>query len=166
MIKSFLNGIGFGFGFCLAVGLVIWLTSQFGDQISGPIIHSSSDQENNYKEKNKWNDLTIEEKINKTSAIAIVRFKKEQDDLNAAYVEDILLRIPNTKLSIDIGDRIEKSDFYSQGGISRDRNGLVIFFVRNPGLEIGQSYLYDDRMIGEGDMPLELFLRKFKASNL
>lgn len=165
MIKSFLNGIGFGFGFCLAVAVVAWAVSQFGDPIGKRIIHSSSELEIGYEEKNKWNDLTIEEKINKTSAIAIIRFRKEADNLNAAYVEDIVRRDPNSKLSIKLGDRLEKSDFYSQGGIGRDRNGVVIFYVRNPGVEIGQSYLYDDRMVGEGDMPLELFMRKFKEAS-
>lgn len=127
------------------------------------MIHS--EQGIGYEEKNEWNDLTIEEKIKKTSAVAIVRFRKEADELNAAYVEDIVRRDPNSKFGIKPGDRLESSDFYSQGGIARDRNGVVIFYVRNPGVEIGQSYLYDDRMVGEGDMPLELFIRKFKETN-
>lgn len=163
MFKSFVNGIGFGFGFCLAVAVVALAVSQFKYPIGQGMVHS--EQGIGYEEKNEWNDLAIEEKIKKTSAVAIVRFRKEADGLNAAYVEDIVRREPNTKLNIKPGDRLERADFYSQGGIGRDRNGVVIHYVRNPGEEIGQSYLYDDRMVAEGDMPLKLFVRKLKEAN-
>lgn len=162
MIKWFLNGVGFGFGFCLAVAIVFWALSYIDDPSGEFVFHSSLDQEADYKERNQWRDLAIDEKIDRATAIAILRFRKEPDGLNAAYVEEIVRRDPDTELAIDVGDRLERSDFYSQGGSSQDRNGVVIFFVRNPGVEIEQGYLYDDRLIGEGGMPLQLFIEKFK----
>ena len=162
MIKSFLNGVGFGFGFCLAVALVLWVLPHFHDPFGGALRGSTSTPVVSSEERGKWNALSLEEKIEKSTAVAIVRFKDEEDALKAAYVEAVVKRDPSVELTISPGDRLEKADFYSQGGNNRDRDGVIVFYVRNPAVEIAQSYLYDDRLIADGDMPLHVFMKKYK----
>lgn len=162
MFRSFLNGIGFGFGFSLAIAIVVFVLSQFSDLLGENLIVPANEEGLSYEEMNVWHDLPLEEKIEKSTAIAILRFKKEEQGLNRAYVDQVFKRQSNVSLKVEVGDRVERSDFYSQGGMARDRNGVVVFYIRKPGVEIAQSYLYGDRMVGEGDIPLEIFLNKYE----
>ena len=113
---------------------------------------------------NEWNDLSVAERIDRSSAVALVRFEKKDEGLMSAYVENILKKESLVELPVNIGDRLENSDYYSQGGYQRDRNGILIYFEGSPGKERSKSYLYEDRIASSGDMPLEIFFKEIQTS--
>lgn len=155
MLKTFSKGLAFGVGFAIALVAVFAIVSLFD--------FSQSVESNTVRSMegiNRWNELTINEKIDRSSAVALVRFKSEPEGLNAAYIDSIVTKDSSVKLDIDSGDRLEELDFYSSGH-GNDRNGELLFFVGSTGQRRDRAFLYDDRLIAAGDMPLEIFLRKF-----
>jgi hypothetical protein len=166
VLKKLLHGFIFGLGFSLAVLLVGWTFHSY--QSSSPnktkfvVPHEGG---MSYKEQAKWRDLPVSEKIPKLSGAVLLRFKEGDDQLMAAYVENIFTKDSSIKIPLGIGDRVRKSDYYAQVGPSRNRDGILLMYVDNPPKEIEGAYLYDSRLVAHGDMPLKVFLKKFEEAN-
>jgi len=92
--------------------------------------------------------------------LALVRFKDGEDSLKKAYVEKILTKENSIKLPLEVGDRVEKEDYYPSAG-SSSRNGVLLIFTGMPTRKIESAYMYEDKLIGHGDMPLENLMKKF-----
>lgn len=159
MIKLFVKGLIFGAGFAVALVAVFIIFSQYQISSFTPPEGGSV----SYETMNEWGDLSIAERVEKSSVVALIRFNKEPDKLNSAYVAQILKKAPSTKIDIGVGQRMEESDFYSNEG-SRDRNGVIAFYTEHSSHARGKAYLYDDRLVGSGDMPLKVFLKLFEKS--
>jgi hypothetical protein len=66
-------------------------------------------------------------------------------------------------LNIKTGDSFESLRFYPRKD-GRLRSGVLIFFSGSPAIERATLYLYEDRIIGYGDMPLSVAIEKFKKN--
>lgn len=163
MLKKLLHGFIYGIGFSLAVLLAAWGFTTY--QLSTTNKTKSlahHDKEISYEERAKWRELPISEKIPKLTGVVLLRFKEEDNNFMAAYVESIFTKDSSVKLPLNIGDRVDKSDYYAKGGHFRNRDGILLMFVGNQPKIVEETYLYDSRLVTDGDMPLELFLKKFK----
>jgi hypothetical protein len=166
VLKKLLHGFIFGLGFSLAIILVAWIVNTYQSSFSNKTKFVVPQEEAmSYKEMAKWRELPISEKIPKLSGAVLLRFKEGADQHMAAYVENIFTKNSSVKIPLSIGDRVEKSDYYAQKGPSRNRDGILLMYIDNPPKEIEGAYLYDNRLVAHGDMPLEVFLKKFKEAN-
>lgn len=166
MLNKFLHGFMFGLGLSLAVLLVGWMFTTY--QVSSTNKEKfiiPQEEGMSYEEKAKWRELPISKKIPKLSGAVLLRFKDEDNQLMAAYVERVFTKDSTVKMPLNIGDRVEKSDYYAKGGHSRNRDGILLMYVDNPPKEIEGAYLYDSRLVAHGDMPLEMFLKEFNEAN-
>ena len=164
MIKLFLRGLVFGLGFCTAVGIALFVAShlQFSERQSQAAVKTSfSALDEKMQREANWRELSLSEKLNRATAIVVLRFNKEEQGLNRAYVEKVVKKHPNVQLNLEVGSEVEKANFFSEGGNTRDRNGVVKFYTQNPALEVEGLYLYDDRLIGEGSIPLHVLLNNY-----
>jgi len=166
VFKKLLHGFIYGLGFSLAVLLVGWVFTSY--QLSSTntekfIVPQEGGM--SYEEKAEWRELPIPKKIPKLSGAVLLRFKKEANNLMAAYVESVFTKDSTVQIPLNIGDRVEKSDYYAKDEPSRHRDGILLMYVDNPPKEIEGAYLYDSRFVAHGDMPLELFLKKFEEAN-
>ncbi|MFY9327341.1 MAG: hypothetical protein WAO76_04885 [Georgfuchsia sp.] len=166
MLKKLLYGFIFGLGFSLAVLLVGWMfiTYQLSSSDKTKFI-VPQEEGMSYEEKAKWSELPLSKKISKLSGAVLLGFKEEDNQFMAAYVDRIYTKDSAVKIPLNIGDRVEKSDYYAKDDHSSNRDGMLLMYVDNPPKEIECAYLYDSRLIAYGDMPLELFVKKFKEAN-
>ena len=166
MLKKLLHGFIYGLGFSVAVLLVGWMFHAYQSSPSNKAKFIVSQEEGmSYKEKAEWRELPISKKIPKLSGAVLLRFKEEDNQLMAAYVESVFTKDSTVKMPLNIDDRVEKSDYYAKGGHSSNRDGILLMYVDTPPKEIESAYLYDSRLVAHGDMPLELFLNNFEEAN-
>jgi len=158
----------FGVGFTVAIILIFWIVSALELSFTTGTTSNSmtTGDEINYADQEKWRALPISEKIPKITGLALLRFKEGEDKHMEAYVETVLTKNNSTNLPLSIGDRVEKSDYYAKGGYSNNRNGILVLYSGSPAKEVEGAYLYDDRLVSYEDMPLEVFLKKFKNEPL
>ena len=166
MFRKLLNGFLFGTGFTAALIIVFLIVStldlSFINKTSSSI---TTGDEANYEEQQKWRALPETEKISNISGLAILRFKESKDKHMEAYVETVLTKSNPTNLPLKIGERVKKSDYYAKDGHSRNRNGILVIYSGNPAKEVEGAFLYEDRLVSYQDMPLEVFLKKFKDNS-
>lgn len=163
MIKKLLQGFMFGTGFTVAVILVIWIVNISDISFTSEPKVISSEESVTFKEKVNWRNLNLTSKIEKTSGLALLRFNEGKDKHMEAYVEKVFIKDKSLKLPVEIGQRVESSDYYAQEGYSSNRNGVLLIYSGNPPKEMEGAYLYKDRLIGLQDMPLNLFIEKFDS---
>lgn len=162
MIKTLIKGFVFGFGFFLAITTAGYIWAYIS-QPNTTYTHEFSRSDTLSEE---WNNLSFDEKVNSSSAAAIIRYRNSEDGLQKAYIERVLKKEPSTTIDLNEGQRVKKSDFYANGHYSRTRNGTIILYTGNPA-ELKESlYLYNNRVSSFGDMPISVFLKKFEQSKL
>jgi hypothetical protein len=144
--------------------LVGWILTTYQLTYSDQGTLSFPQDEMSFEEKAEWRELPISEKIPKLSGAVLLRFKEEDNQFMAAYVDSIYTNDSAVKIPLKIGDRVEKEDYYAKGGYSSNRDGIVLMYIGITPREIQGAYLYDNRLVGEQDMPLALFLEKFEKS--
>lgn len=164
MLNKLLHGFLFGLGFSIAVMLVSWGASNFYLPFNEQRVISKSKEGLSFKEQQKWRETSMSERMPKLTGAVLLRFKEEEDRLMAAYVDSIYTKDKEIKIPLNIGDRVHESDYYAQEPPSSNRNGILIMYVDNPPSQIEGAYLYDDNLIAHGNMPLEVFFKKFNAS--
>jgi len=165
MLKKLFQGFIFGVGFTIGIITVIGVVGVVSSKFTFTPIDSTDAEEASYQDQTKWRKLTLSEKIPEISGMALVRFKDGEDSHKEAYVEKILTKENAIKIPLEVGDRVEKEDYYPSVG-SSSRNGVLLLFTGNPPRKIEGAYMYEDRLIGHGDMPLEIFLKKFKEESI
>lgn len=163
MIKKLLQGFVFGIGFMVAVLLIISLVNLSGISFTNESKAVNSGASEAYKDKADWRELNLTDKIEKTSGLALLRFNERENKHMAAYVEKVFTNDKSVKLPIVVGQRIEKSDYYAHEVHLNNRNGVLFIYSGNPPKKMEGAYLYNDRLVGLQDMPLNLFIEKFKA---
>jgi hypothetical protein len=163
MIKKLLQGFMFGCGFTVAMILISWIISFADFSFTSEPKLTSSGELANYEEKANWRELNPSNKIEKASGLALLRFNEGKGKKMEAYVEKVFTKDESVKLPVEVGQRIESADYYAQDGYSRNRNGVLLIYSDNPPKEMEGTYLYEDRLIGLQDMPLNLFIEKFDA---
>lgn len=165
MIKKLLQGFMFGSGFTVAVILIAWLISFADISFTSEPRVTSSGESVGYQEKANWMELTTSTKIEKTSGLVLLRFNEGEERHMEAYVEKVFTKDKSVNLPVEVGQRIESSDYYAQEGYSSNRNGVLLIYSGIPPKEMEGAYLYEDRLISLQDMPLNLFIEKFDAKS-
>lgn len=170
MLQKFKEGLVFGLGFGISFIALsymfayllfpIFVEPQLENSISNV---TSNIKPSSFESIESWNSLSANKKIEKSSAVIIIRYKPTDEGLMTAYVAEIHKKDASVEVSSKIGDRREHSDFYARG-MGMDRNGSVVFLTGSLAKERSTLYLYDNRLAGAGDMPLEILTRNFKIS--
>ena len=138
LIKGFILGIIFVLGLILVAGFLlkqnIGTSHTYNDGVS------SEDWE-------KWEKLSTSQRIEKTNALVLLRYKKE-DETMAAYVDKVILRNSSISPPLQTGDRVEKSDFYvTEHSSPSQRNGVLLLYIGNPLKNMEGTFLYSNDLI-------------------
>lgn len=169
MLKKFISGIIFGSGFsiaflmCAYIGLVhvVLPNAESTTYNTGSIVKSaSSSKVKPYKKmETPIRDLTIDEKIEHATVIAIAEYQPEKDGKQAAIITDILKQDKGVEFFYSIGDEYISSSYYPIE--NRDRgDGVIIFFHGNPASMRHSTTYRGNRITGLSDIPITLFKKK------
>lgn len=176
MIKRFLHGLIFGFGFCVAVGIFLyfWLNVGFVSKTytSEPTEYtrpSSIEIPDELKNTNPDNlnellgtsfrELTLEERIENSSVVALAEFVPEADGRMRAVISEILKQEEGTVFYYEVGDEYTEASYYKQDKVDKGE-GLVIFFVGSPAKKKMSMTYRGNRITGLGDLPIALLREK------
>lgn len=168
MLKKFLDGVLFGSGFSVAAlifsyfGLAYFIlpnsepitysTPSFG--ISEPPISSSIPvQELSFRE------LSIDEKIEKASVIAVAEYQLQEDGMYAAIITEILKKDDGVEFFYSIGNEYIQSSYYPAERENRG-DGVIMFFSGNPATMHFTTTYRGERITGLADIPIALFRQK------
>jgi hypothetical protein len=177
-VKKFIDGLLFGSGFALAFS-VIWYVSAYIIYPSLIVSHFKQSQEGHFSseklpvnssfsnsryEVKPFHDLKIDQQIQRASVIALARFEPSDDGKMKAVLKEFLKKDPSIEFYYNIGDEHPDSSYYPKDDVGYG-DGVVLFFTDSPAtMRMSISY-YGDRIRGLGDIPLELFREKCKATN-
>jgi len=154
-MNSFLRGLGFGAGFAISV-VIVMLVAQ---KLFEPEMPQSSMTE--IEQGEKWRALSYEEQIAAASAIVISRYSETKDEGRVATVTEVLKDNEAIVVPAKAGDLRRDSKYYPDDEF-RPRTGTVTFYTGSPAVVRSTLYLYEDRVAGYGDMPLDLLIKKFR----
>jgi hypothetical protein len=174
MFKRFIDGLAFGAGFSIAF-LVLWsvasfvvfpafFESRFGD-LGGSEIVFPDDNDAPARDGFPVTDdesffaASIEEQIEKASAIALAEYEPSDDGRMRAIISEYLKLEPGTKLRYEVGDEHPSSSYYPSEDRTR-RDAIVIFFTGSPATMRMSTPFDGERISGLNDIPLELFREK------
>jgi hypothetical protein len=167
VVRKFIEGMIFGFGFSLALlgvgGLGVYL---FAPMVFRPVESSLSISQGpspptqlHQDRGPQFHELPIEEQIRRASVIALARFEPSADGKMKAIFREFLKKAPDTTIYYSIGDEYPSASYYPSEGTSHG-DGLVVFFVGSPAdMRMAMTYT-GDRIHSLGDIPLELFRKK------
>lgn len=106
--------------------------------------------------------LPLEKQIEAASVIAVARYLRD-GDRNVCIVSEILKQAPGTTFYYAAGDEFAEMSYYPKEGETRG-DGQLMFFVGSPAEFRYSTSIQGDRITGLGDMPLDLFRAKLRAT--
>jgi len=109
-----------------------------------------------------FHELPIEDQIKQSSVIALAKFEPSADGKMRAIIKEFLKKRPGTQIHYNIGDEHPSSSYYPSDNKVRG-DGVVIFFVGSPASMKMSMTFSDNRILGLGDLPMELFKKKCAA---
>src|SRR5690606_5431057 len=127
-------------------------TPPFGISES-PVSNSTPTQEFSFRE------LSIDEKIDKASVIAVAEFQPQEDGVHAAIITEILKQDDNVEFFYSVGDEYTPSSYYPIERQDRG-DGVIIFFSGNPATMHFTTTYRGERVTGLADIPIALFKQK------
>jgi hypothetical protein len=151
-MNTFFRGLLLGIGF--SIGVAITIAAGTG------LFLLLSDDETAFLES-RWSRLSADEKVEAATALVIGRYVDGPDASKIGVVAEIHRREPSIRIDLKVGEQIPDSKYYPDE--HDDRDGIVIFYTDNPGKRQRGLYMYRSRIIGLGDMPLEVLVRKFSG---
>lgn len=168
MARKFLEGVTFGAGFGLAFLLVVWLGFSFfiskAPDRTGVSFSASEPTDKSAEESGPpFHELTIEERIKKSSVIALASYESAPDGKKRAILKEFLKKDPGTTIYYNIGDEYPEGSYYPNEGRGNNEN-LIIFFTGSPASMKMSTTFSGDRIRSLGDIPLELFRTKCKPN--
>lgn len=182
--NGFLNGLGFGIGLLLVYSFYMMLIlpteikltmEKFNesnsfysgntiDDIDVKIRETSSYQskhttERQEKPKNFY-QLSVDEKIEMASAIAIGKFQDAEEGLQKAVISEFLKKDPDLEIYYDIGDELPFMSSYQIKSFDKSGLNFIVFFTGNPPImKSGMTY-EGERIRGLNDIPIKLLREK------
>lgn len=180
MLKKFAEGLVFGAGFSISF-ILIWYTASY--LITPMIVTSATESEvsrfppeagasrrlpkasgtDSVREPSiAFHEMQIEDQIKQASVIALAKFEPSTDGKMRAIIKEFLKKRPNTQIHYNIGDEYPSSSYYPSDKTVRG-DGVVIFFVGSPATMKMSMTFSDNRILGLGDLPIELFKKKCEA---
>jgi type III secretory pathway component EscV len=156
--KQFVKGFAFGAGFCVAALLfslgIKMYENYFGEEPKRVSDHSLIQDEAN------WHKLNQEEQIAATQALLVITYKDGEEGLQIAYIDQVITK-EGISTHYQVGEQYPNMNYYPTGRFSK-RSGAVVFLSGNPPTYRHGLYVYENRVAGYGDMPLEILIKKVK----
>lgn len=171
MLKKFLSGAAFGAGFSITalcaytVWMVLVLPQVFNQSfnsemdlnkglgsLESPSIESSTGTTDFY-------GLSIDEKINLSTAIIVVRHEKGDDGKYKSLVEDILKHEEGVELYYKVGETYEEHLYYELVGDFMPKRAIV-FMNGNPATMRFSTTFDGERIGGLGGISMALLREK------
>lgn len=166
MLRKFFEGIVFGAGFALSF-VVVWYGAAL--VLTPMMVASTIDRAARDVSKSapppatspgkSFHELSVDEQIAQSSAIAIARFEPAADGRKKAIIKEILKQDPGTEMYYKIGDEYVPGSHYVASNTDYG-DGVVIFFTGSPAMMAMSMSYSGDRIRALGDIPLELFRQK------
>ena len=154
MFKTFVKGLVFGSGFSIAL-------IAFGFVVSFYIKDSGNIETHQvYSDVGEWQSLTDEEKITHASAVAIIRYSDGEEGQRLATIANVYKRNQDIVINHEAGEPWPSANYYPRYQHD-DRTGAVVLYKGSPAKALSTWYMYGERISTLGDMPLELFIKKF-----
>jgi len=178
MLKKFVEGLLFGGGFAISF-VTIWYLAAFVvspmlvtskmERVDNQPLSERSDQvrptvsgSESAREPGKpFHELDIDERIKRSSVIALARYERAPDGKMRAIIKEFLKKEPNVTIYYNIGDEYPSASYYPKERTSYG-DGVVIFFVGSPAMMRMSMTYTGDRIGSLGDLPMELFRKKCK----
>jgi len=106
---------------------------------------------------NPWSDLSLSEKLHRSSAVVIADLRSTNGRLQA-IATDVLILTPGTEIRYREGQEVQSLS-RSAGGTTDWGDGAVALLTGSPA-SVQESYsVHAGRIPGLGDMPIEEFKR-------
>ena len=106
-----------------------------------------------------FSDLSIEERIAKSSVIFAARFEGAEDGRLRAVVSEILKKDEGVASPVGVGDEYPRASIYPQEGVDYG-TGVVVFLTGSNASFTSSVSVRSDLVFGLGNMPLELLRKK------
>lgn len=164
-MNSFFRGLGLGAGFAVSILVIALVSSKlklFDDQ---PHVPDVSNIQSDIEQGEKWRALSYDEQIIEASALVISLYSTSDDESRVATVSEILKDDESIVVPAAIGQLQHDLKYYPDDGVT-PRNGAIRFYTGSPAKERSTLYIYENRVAGYGDMPLDLLIKKFKEKKL
>lgn len=165
MLNKFVSGLVFGAGFGVALVAVLFASSYMRFRVPAPVTVADgpsatvSSRPMPADDMPAFHELPIDERISKSSAIALARFELAPDGMRRAVISEFLKQEPSAEVGYAVGDEFFDGSYYPSEAPTRG-DGMVIFFVGTPARPRQWSYYSGDRITGLGDMPIKLLRKK------
>ncbi len=169
MIRKFFEGIVFGAGFTVSAFAISFVATSFLSHYSTvssvPVSTGFPAEASRVERKtNQYidiSDMSIDEKIENSSVIALARYEDGEGGIKKAVIREFLKKSEGTTVYYDVGDEYKDSSYHQKDGVTYG-DGLIIFFFGSPA-EMRYSISYSgERISGLADIPLEIFREKCK----
>jgi hypothetical protein len=165
MLKKFAEGLVFGAGFAVSLLAVWWLgLSLFVPVSFGPPPDSARTESTTFSstyepEETPFHELPVEQQIEVATVIALVRYEPAADGKMRALISEILKKDPAVAFRYSVGDEYGELSYYPRPGTKYGDGGVVFFAGSPPAMRKSMSHS-QGRIVGLGDMPLELLRQK------
>ena len=136
---------------------VPWLMSMWSSS-ERPVSARSGASPRSMMRYENFHDLPIDKQVAAASIIAIARYQKEGEKLKCV-VSEILKRAPDTEFYYKVGDEYPSCSRYPKANESYG-DGMLMFFVGSPAEFRYSTTFSGDRLVGLGEMPIDLLRRK------
>ncbi|MBU2952749.1 hypothetical protein [Marinobacter sp. F3R08] len=166
MFKRFLSGVVFGAGFTVAaLGLyTVWVLYFFAPLIDQRIdseqtAYHSPEEPEVYPHTPNFRELSVDEKVQKSSAILILRFEEGQHGNYRSIVEEVLKQEQGIELYYEQGEVYEEDSHYSTSDKFVPRRA-VVFMQGSPAKMSYSTTFSGERIRGLGGISLSLLREK------
>lgn len=179
-MKKFVDGLLFGAGFAISFVAILlvsnnWISTamiecQIEESVSNmdaercqeEITEKFKDQLKESKNEGKlFHKLPLEEKIERASVIALVRYEDRSGPKVRAVIDEFLKKTPSSKIHYDVGDEYTYGNYYPKDGLERG-DGLVVFFTDSPATMTYSTTYDNSRILGLSNIPINLLKNKIK----
>lgn len=177
MLRKFIDGLVFGGGFAIAFVGVWYLAAYLITPlfVASPFERAANkqpaDMQGTFQSSElgrgevfrelatPFHELGLDEKIKRSSVIALARYEPSPDGKMKAIITEFLKKDPNVTIHYSIGDEYPASSYYPKASTSYG-DGVIIFFTGSPAtMRMSMTYS-GDRIHSLGDLPIELFRKK------
>jgi hypothetical protein len=108
----------------------------------------------------QFHNLSLDQKIDVASAIAIGTFQEAEDGRHKAIITEFLKKEPNIDLYYNVGDEYPHMSSYPNERGDKSEQSFILFFAGNPPMmRTGMTY-HGDRISGLNDIPVKLLREK------
>ena len=142
------------------IAYVPWLMSMSSVSDGSQTGRSGASSRSTLRYEN-FHDLPLDKQIAAASVIAIAKYQKEGEKLKCV-ISEILKQSPNTDFYFKVGDEYPSCSRYPKSN-EMPVDGQLMFFVGSPAEFRYSTTFSGDRLIGLGEMPIDMLRRKIKG---